>query len=120
MVTTMRCSRSSWTGHRIYVGEFSEVDSLGLLVDVSRTLQNSTDSRDLRFSALPSQVRALWAKSGDDTFAPEGHGVLAHLLDVAAVAEVLVERETRTSLDWVAREFGLARGHCLRWLAARW
>jgi len=85
---------------------------------VSHALQNSTASDDLRFSTLESKVRVLWAKSGDDSFAPEGHGLLAHLLDVAAVAEVLVERETCTSLDWVAREFGLARGHCPRWLAA--
>jgi len=89
-----------------------------LLRDGSRALQNSTDSGELRFSTLDLQVRALWAKSGDDTFCPEGHGLLTHLLDVAAVAEVLVERETCTSLDWVGREFGLARKQCARWLAA--
>ena len=38
---------------------------------------------DVRFSELPNAVRLLWAKSGDDT----GHGLLAHMLDVAAVAD---------------------------------
>jgi len=60
----------------------------------------------------------LWAKSGEDRLAPQGHGLLAHLLDVAAVAEVLLERESLTSLEWVARGFGLPVKHCARWLAA--
>ena len=41
------------------------------------------------FSSLSDQARRLWAKSGDGF----GHGVLAHLLDVAAVAESMLQHE---------------------------
>jgi hypothetical protein len=44
----------------------------------------------LRFSRLPEAARALWAKS-----LPPGHGLLAHLLDVAAVAENAAVAGTR-------------------------
>jgi len=60
----------------------------------------------------------LWAKSGDAPLVAQGHGLLAHLLDVAAVAEVLLERESPTSLEWVARGFGLPVEQCSRWLAS--
>jgi len=60
----------------------------------------------------------LWAKSGDDPLSAEGHGLLAHLLDVAAVAEVLLERESPTSLEWAARGFGLPVEYCAGWLAS--
>jgi len=63
-------------------------------------------------------VRVLWAKSGDAPLSTEGHGLLSHLLDVAAVAEVLLDRESLTSLEWVARGFGLPVECCARWLAA--
>ncbi|GAB3393408.1 CRISPR-associated helicase Cas3' [Azotobacter armeniacus] len=56
-----------------------------------------------RFSQLAPQTRRLWAKSGD----PLGHGLLAHLLDVAAVAEVLLEHEPPGTLEHFARQFGL-------------
>lgn len=56
-----------------------------------------------RFSQLAPPARRLWAKSGE---AP-GHGLLAHLLDVAAVAEVLLEHEPSTTLEHFARQFGL-------------
>ncbi|MFT4192238.1 MAG: CRISPR-associated helicase Cas3' [Comamonas sp.] len=65
------------------------------------------------FSALPAGARHLWAKSGDPA-----HGLLAHMLDVAAVAEVMLEWEPAQSLDWAASAFGLSREHGLRWLAA--
>ncbi|QQE87482.1 CRISPR-associated helicase Cas3' [Azotobacter chroococcum] len=56
-----------------------------------------------RFSHLTPAARRLWAKSGE---AP-GHGLLAHLLDVAAVAEVLLEHEPPATLEHFARQFGL-------------
>ncbi|AJE20945.1 CRISPR-associated helicase/endonuclease Cas3 [Azotobacter chroococcum] len=56
-----------------------------------------------RFSQLAPAARRVWAKSGE---AP-GHGLLAHLLDVAAVAEVLLEHEPSTTLEHFARQFGL-------------
>ncbi|WPP45712.1 CRISPR-associated helicase Cas3' [Pseudomonas sp. AN-1] len=68
----------------------------------------------LHFSAFPPHARALWAKSGD----PVGHGLLAHMLDVAAVAEVLLEHEPESSLDWAAQALGLERLQVVRWVAA--
>jgi CRISPR-associated endonuclease/helicase Cas3 len=53
------------------------------------------------FSSLDSKVRSLWAKSGES----QGHSLLAHMLDVAAVAEVLLEREPaqtrRLAVQWL-------------------
>lgn len=39
------------------------------------------------FASLSSASRSIWAKSGE----PQGHGLLCHMLDIAAVAEVLLE-----------------------------
>lgn len=66
-----------------------------------------------RFSTLSARARVLWAKSGDGF----GHGVLAHLLDVAAVAETLLQQEPASSLDWAAQILGLERQHVARWVA---
>lgn len=66
------------------------------------------------FSSLSDQARRLWAKSGDGF----GHGVLAHLLDVAAVAESILEHEPATSLDWAARALGVQREQVARWIAS--
>ncbi|WP_140724739.1 CRISPR-associated helicase Cas3' [Pseudomonas sp. Hp2] len=68
----------------------------------------------VRFSSVLGTARAIWAKSGEG----EGHRLLAHMLDVAAVAEVILEQEPSHSLDWGASAWGLPRGHCRRWLAA--
>ena len=68
----------------------------------------------MQFSRLPPYARGIWAKSGD----PNAHGLLAHMLDVAAVAEVMLEREPARTLDWAASAFGLPRQYCARWLAA--
>lgn len=65
------------------------------------------------FSSLSDRARRLWAKSGDGF----GHGVLAHLLDVAAVAESILEHEPATSLDWAARALGVQREQVARWIA---
>ncbi|WP_341352788.1 HD domain-containing protein [Phytopseudomonas daroniae] len=46
------------------------------------------------FSGLSDQARRLWAKSGEGF----GHGVLAHLLDVAAVAGRMLAHEPVSSL----------------------
>lgn len=66
------------------------------------------------FSSLPGAVRALWAKSGELT----GHGLLAHMLDVAAVAETILSREPASSLTWISQQLGLAPAAAPRWLAA--
>jgi len=70
--------------------------------------------QDATFSSLPPAVRALWAKSGEG----QGHGLLAHLLDVATTAEVLLEQEPAATLDWASAQFGLPPEHTARWLAA--
>lgn len=68
----------------------------------------------MQLTQLPPHARSMWAKSGE----PFGHGLLAHMLDVAAVAETVLEREPSSQLDWAAQAFGLPRAHCQRWLAA--
>lgn len=65
------------------------------------------------FADLSEQARCLWAKSGDGF----GHGVLAHLLDVAAVAERMLAHEPPSTLDWAAQVLGLEREHVARWVA---
>lgn len=66
------------------------------------------------FSDLNRMSRALWAKSGEGI----GHGLLAHMLDVAAVAEALVQHESRDTQQWAAQVFGLAPKISARWFAA--
>lgn len=65
------------------------------------------------FADLSEQARRLWAKSGDGF----GHGVLAHLLDVAAVAERMLAHEPPSTMDWAAQALGLEREHTARWVA---
>lgn len=69
---------------------------------------------DQHFHDLTAACRAVWAKSGD----AQRHGLLAHMLDVAAAAEVLVQRESPRTLAWVAHAFGLPDHGASRWLAA--
>ena len=68
----------------------------------------------LRFSDLSRATRTIWAKSGE----PDGHSLLAHMLDVAAVAEAILHRESRWTQEWVARSFGLPVELAPRWFAA--
>lgn len=65
------------------------------------------------FTDLSDQARRLWAKSGDGF----GHGVLAHLLDVAAVAERMLAHEPPSTLVWAAQALGLEREQVARWVA---
>lgn len=67
-----------------------------------------------KFSALSGPTRTLWAKSGEMT----GHGLLAHLLDVAAVVETLLTLEPPASMRWAAQAFGLPQAAVSRWAAA--
>lgn len=55
----------------------------------------------------------MWAKSG----AQGGHGLLAHMLDVAAVVEALLKAEPPSTLQWAAQAFGLPEQATARWLA---
>lgn len=65
------------------------------------------------FSQLGASARSIWAKSGEK----QGHGLLNHLLDVAAVAEAILEHEPASTRRWAARAFGLEESHCVRWIA---
>lgn len=67
-----------------------------------------------RFSELTPQARAIWAKSGE----AQGHGLLAHMLDVAAVVEVLLSIEPESTGRWAATVFGLEKGQLAAWIAA--
>ncbi|WP_353180572.1 CRISPR-associated helicase Cas3' [Salinisphaera sp. T5B8] len=69
------------------------------------------------FSALSPQARSIWSKSAADEESA-GHNLLAHMLDVAAVVETLLQHEPLTSLDWASRALGLPRESCRRWIAA--
>ena len=66
-----------------------------------------------RFSSLIPSGQGLWAKS-----AGGGHGLLAHMLDVAATAETILKTEPASSRDWVASQFGLPQEGCARWIGA--
>ncbi|SFQ83035.1 CRISPR-associated endonuclease/helicase Cas3 [Halopseudomonas formosensis] len=68
----------------------------------------------MKFSEMSPSARILWAKSGE----PTGHGLLAHLLDVAAVAETLLERETPATREWAAQQFGIPAAQVPRWIGA--
>lgn len=68
----------------------------------------------LSFSALSGRSRSLWAKSIE----PLGHGLLAHLLDVSAVAEAMLLREPETTRAMAARALGLQLEQATRWVAA--
>lgn len=68
------------------------------------------------FSDLTPGARHIWSKSGAHDSA--GHNLLAHLLDVAAVAEALLELEPEASRDWASHALGLPRVSCSRWIAA--
>lgn len=66
------------------------------------------------YSNLSDSARRIWAKSGESG----GHGLLAHLLDVAAVVETLLVIEPESTRRWAAREFGLEPSQIIRWVAA--
>lgn len=66
----------------------------------------------MRFSELSAACRYLWAKSGDG----RGHGLLAHMLDVAAVTTAILEREAESNRKWIERSFGLPLASALRWI----
>jgi CRISPR-associated endonuclease/helicase Cas3 len=66
----------------------------------------------LSFSGVGRAARTLWAKSGEAV----GHGLLAHMLDVAAVAETIIQRESDATRQWIADALGLPMPAVSRWL----
>lgn len=67
-----------------------------------------------RFDMLSPAARVIWAKSGE----PHGHGLLAHMLDVAAVARRLLEREPPATLRRIAQALNLPADTCKTVLSA--
>jgi CRISPR-associated endonuclease/helicase Cas3 len=68
----------------------------------------------MKIADLPPAILALWAKSDES----HGHPILLHMLDVAAVAETLLEREPDNAAWWMVEQFGFERQHARRWCAA--
>lgn len=73
-----------------------------------------SQQRELAFSRVAPAARILWAKSGEAS----GHGLLAHMLDVAAVAETLLAFEPESTLRWASSQLGLPWSSCARWVSA--
>lgn len=69
------------------------------------------------FSDLRVSARAIWSKSAPDD-GRDGHNLLAHLLDVAAVTETILEREPVRTREWSMHAFGLPASESTRWIAA--
>lgn len=78
--------------------------------------QQPSPSEDalIRFTDLSQAARVIWAKSDPG----RGHGLLMHMLDVAAVAERLLARESPATLQWAAASFGLEPASVSRAIAA--
>ena len=64
---------------------------------------------------LSAKAATLWAKSGEDE---QGYSLVGHLLDVAAVAQVLLEREPPQTLRLYAEDLGLEPSDTKKWIAA--
>lgn len=88
--------------------------TIAKLIPTVAPLQARMDSKPTPFRALTGGTRSIWAKSGTS----EGHGLLTHMLDVAAVTEVLLSREPSSTHRWAARGFGLPLDGTIRWLSA--
>ncbi|MFK4705593.1 CRISPR-associated endonuclease/helicase Cas3 [Roseateles asaccharophilus] len=67
------------------------------------------------FIDLSNAVRSLWAKTSGDK---QGHGLLTHMIDVAAVAEAMLMREPAASRQLAAKKLGLPERVAVRWVAA--
>ena len=68
----------------------------------------------MRFAEIPRTVTTLWAKSDEG----EGHSLLVHMLDVAAVCQVLLQREPEAVHQWLAEQLDLPPGDAVRFVAA--
>lgn len=64
-------------------------------------------------SDLSPAAKDLWAKSGDGL----GHPLIAHMLDVAAAAWAILEREPSRTLEFYAADLGLDLESARRWVS---
>lgn len=67
---------------------------------------------------LSEAARALWAKSDRGREQGTWHPLIAHLLDVAACAEVILEREPPKTLELYARDLHLEAQPAKAWVCA--
>lgn len=82
-------------------------DKLSVKLTIEHVIQ------PVRYSELSAPAHSIWAKSGQNG----GHNLLAHMLDVAAVVEVLLEREPPAVLTWVSKALGIPVKEVGRWVA---
>ncbi|MFB9157601.1 CRISPR-associated helicase/endonuclease Cas3 [Chromobacterium violaceum] len=82
-------------------------------LDGKKEVHEPSSVTGLSFDDLHPAVRQLWAKSGD----PIGHGLLCHMLDVAAVTRALLDY-CGISAKALALRFGLPECAVFPWLAA--
>lgn len=67
---------------------------------------------------LSDQAKALWAKSDRDKEEGSWHPLIAHLLDVAASAEVILGREPQKTLELYAQDLRLEPRQARAWICA--
>lgn len=65
--------------------------------------------------SLSLAASSLWAKSTDDG---RGHALIGHLLDVAACAEAVLEREPATTRALYAQDLQTDEANAMRWIVA--
>jgi len=58
--------------------------------------------------SLSDRAKALWAKSDREKGDGSWHPLIAHLLDVAACAEAILEREPERTRRLYAQDFGFS------------
>jgi len=68
--------------------------------------------------SLSKAAKALWAKSDRDKDKGFWHPLIAHLLDVAASAEAILEREPPKTLELYARDLNLEPPPAKAWICA--
>ncbi len=67
---------------------------------------------------LSDRAKALWAKSDREKGDGSWHPLIAHLLDVAACAEVILEREPPKTLELYAQDLNLELQQAKAWICA--
>ncbi len=77
------------------------------------SLAERPDGAAYMFASLSGECRTLWAKSGE----PNGHSLICHMLDVAAVISVMLDHCGCNESE-LARWFGLPPEEVKRWLCA--
>jgi len=68
--------------------------------------------------SLSDRAKALWAKSDREKGDGSWHPLIAHLLDVAACAEVILEREPPRTLELYAQDLQLDCQQAKAWTCA--